>query len=74
MDDIIIRIVPLPKGVRGATIPDENGDYNIYISERLDPDDRVKVFRHEIEHIRRLHFQSEAPVVEKEREISSIKP
>lgn len=69
LDDIIIRIVPLPRGVRGCTVPDENGDYNIYIAERLDPEDRVKVFRHEVEHIRRLHFQSEKTVSEKETEI-----
>lgn len=69
MNDIIVRIVPLPRGARGATIPDENGDYNIYISERLDPEDRVRVFRHEIEHIRRLHFQREDAVIAKEAEI-----
>lgn len=70
LDDIIIRIVPLPRGVRGCTVPDENGDYNIYIAERLDPEDRVKVFRHEVEHIKRLHFQrSEKSVAEKENEV-----
>lgn len=51
-------------------MPDENGDYNIYIAERLDPEDRVRVFRHEVEHIKRLHFQrSEKTVAEKESEI-----
>ena len=70
MDDIIVRIVPLPRNVRGCTVPDENGDYNIYIAERLDPDDRVRVFRHEVEHIKRLHFQrGDKSVAEKESEI-----
>lgn len=73
VNDIITRIVPLPNGVRGCTAPDENGDYNVYISEKLDPEDRAKAFRHEIEHIKRLHFQrSEKSVAEKESEIPRV--
>lgn len=32
-------------------MPDENGDYNIYISDYLDDDNRVKTLRHELKHI-----------------------
>lgn len=52
MDSVIIRIVRLPPHIRGYTMPDENGDYNIYISDCLNDESRVKTLRHELKHIR----------------------
>lgn len=69
MDVLIIREVELPYTVGGATIIDENGDYNVYINSRLSPDRKVKAFRHEIDHIRKNHFGSDKTVAEKESEI-----
>lgn len=58
MDAVIIRKIDLPVGINGLTVLDENGDYNIYINDRLSHDQQSVAFRHEVEHIRRGHFYS----------------
>lgn len=68
MDSIIIRIIDMPLSLRGATVKDENGDYNMYLNARLSDEERVKAYRHEIEHIRQGHFYQERPVADLERE------
>lgn len=68
MDCVIIRLVDLPLKIKGATVKDAEGDYNIYINARLSEDERVKAYRHEIEHIRLGHFYDERPVAIKEAE------
>lgn len=68
MDSIIIRIIDMPLSLRGATVKDENGDYNMYLNARLSDEERVKAYRHEIEHIRLGHFYDERPVAIKEAE------
>jgi hypothetical protein len=68
MDCVIIRLVDLPFPIKGATVKDAEGDYNIYINARLSEDERVKTYWHEIEHIRLGHFYDERPVAIKEAE------
>jgi hypothetical protein len=53
---MIIRKIDLPIGVDGITVLDENGDYNVYINDRLSCDAQAAAFRHEVEHIRQGHF------------------
>lgn len=70
MDNYIVRIVRLPRSVRGFTIPDENGDYNIYLNDRLDDADLVKAYDHEVQHIEAGHFYDDTKTVaEKEAEV-----
>jgi len=64
MDSIIVRLVDLPLAVRGAVREDENGDYNVYINARLSDDQRVSVFQHELQHIRRGHLDDDTKTVE----------
>ena len=68
MDCVIIRVVDLPETVHGMTIIDTEGDYNVYINARISEDERVKAYRHEIDHIRLGHFYDERPVAVKEAE------
>jgi len=68
MDCIIIRVVDLPLPLKGATVLDNEGDYNVYLNAKLSADERVETYRHEIEHIRLGHFYDERPVVIKEAE------
>ena len=68
MDAVIIRVVDLPWKVNGVTVKDAEGDYNIYLNEKLSPERRAKALRHEYEHIRRGHFYSDFPVCVKEQE------
>lgn len=70
MEDLIVRLVPMPSGVEGFTLPDENGDYNVYISDRLDEEQRREAFLHELEHIADGHFYDDTKTVrEKEEEV-----
>lgn len=56
MDAVIIRKIDLPTDVPGITVLDDNGDYNIYLNDRLSCDAQANAFRHEVEHIRQGHF------------------
>lgn len=69
MDTIITRIVDLPLGVKGVTVKDDEGDYNIYLNARYSPDVQAKAFRHEVDHIKKEHFYDERRVLEKEQEV-----
>lgn len=69
MDAIIVRIIDLPVTVKGMTVLDEEGDYNIYLNARLSGDAQAVAFRHEIEHIRNGDFYREESVADKERRI-----
>lgn len=56
MDSMIIRKMSLPLSLKGVTILDENGDYNVYLNDRLSYDAQAEAFRHEVEHIKQGHF------------------
>ncbi len=56
MDSLIIRILELPPEIKGLTLKDENGDYNIYLNSCISDDARVKAYLHELEHIKKGHF------------------
>lgn len=68
MDAMIIRMIELPWGVKGLTVKDEEGDFNVYINSRLSEDKRVEAFEHELDHIKRGHFYDQKPVFVKELE------
>ena len=69
MDAVIVRIIDLPLGVKGMTVKDEEGDYNIYLNARYSPDIQAIAFRHEVKHIQNGDFYSEESVAEKERRV-----
>lgn len=63
---LIVRYIDMPYGVKGVTVKDGEGDYNIYLNSRYSPDVRTTALRHEVEHIRRGDFYREGSVGEKE--------
>ncbi|MBR2411423.1 MAG: hypothetical protein IKB08_06825 [Clostridia bacterium] len=65
-ENIFIRKIPLPCGVRAFTVPDEQGDYNIYINDRLTLEQQYRSLSHEVSHIEREDFlkESDALVIE----------
>lgn len=69
MDMVIVRIIDLPHTVRGMTVLDAEGDYNVYLNARLSGDQQTIAFRHEVEHIRRGDFYRKDSVADKERRI-----
>ncbi|MCH5199224.1 MAG: hypothetical protein J1E34_10015 [Oscillospiraceae bacterium] len=56
MENIIIREISLPCNVRAFTLPDEQGDYNVYINSSLSDEQRKMSFIHELRHIKRNDF------------------
>ncbi len=69
MDNYIVRIVELPQHVGGFTIPDENGDYNIYLNSRLPDAKLIEAYDHEVYHIEHGHIGDDTrTVAEKEAE------
>ena len=56
MNDFIVRLVRLPSSIKGFTIPDENGDYNIYLNDKLYGEELNAAYDHEVEHIERGDF------------------
>lgn len=58
MNDIFVRALNLPHTVRGVTVIDDNGDFNIYINARLSPSQQAEVLEHEKRHIHYDDFAS----------------
>ena len=69
MDAVIVRMIDLPYTIKGLTVLDEEGDYNIYLNARLSPDIQAEAFRHEVEHIKNGDFYTDESVADKERRI-----
>ncbi len=63
-ENIYIRKIPLPCGVRAFTVPDEQGDYNIYINSRLSFEQQCRSLEHETSHITRGDFQKDEAAVD----------
>lgn len=60
---MIVRLVKLPPAVRGTTVTDEDGNYNVYINKNLNYETQIKVFEHELAHIQNGDFGSEESVM-----------
>ncbi len=58
LDDIQIRFIDLPCTVKGITVQDANGFYNVYINARLSEYAQKEAIHHEITHIKRNDFYS----------------
>ena len=54
-----VRMVNFPVTVKGVTVMDETGFYNIYINSRLDFETQKETLAHELTHIRRGDFFSD---------------
>lgn len=59
---IFVREIKMPLTIRGFTVPDANGDFNIYINKDLSDAAKRKSLEHEKSHIRRNDFQKELSV------------
>ena len=58
MNNTHIREIKMPLTIRGFTIPDENGDFNIYINCDLSEEAKKRSLKHELTHIKDNHFCS----------------
>lgn len=71
-ENVFIRKIPLPLGVRAFTIPDDQGDYNIYINENLSGEQQKKSLEHEKKHITNGDFIKDDSAVEIEKGMRSL--
>ncbi len=55
---IFIREMKMPLTIRAFTVPDENGDYNIYINSDLSDEAKAEALEHEKKHIENDDFTS----------------
>ncbi len=55
---IFIRELKMPLTIRAFTVPDANGDYNIYINNDLSEEAKKRSFEHEKKHIENNDFSS----------------
>ena len=68
MSDYFVRYIPLPITVQGATLPNDDGTFSIYINARLPFETQKHALAHEIQHIRDDHLYSTLPVPEIEKQ------
>ena len=54
--DYIVRYIILPITVKGVTVMDCDGFYNIYINANLSSEEQKRTIAHEMEHIARGDF------------------
>lgn len=57
MGDVFVRYLPLPCTVKGLTVQDDAGDYNVYLNARLNHESHIETLQHEIKHIFNGDFQ-----------------
>lgn len=61
MKDVFVRTIPMPLSVRAFTIPDAQGDYNIYLNSLLPEEQQQLSYAHEKRHIDNGDFFRELP-------------
>lgn len=71
MNSIFIRKIPLPHCVEGVTVPDSEGNFNVYINANLSNESQRKATEHELRHIKREHFYSSNEISACESEAQS---
>ena len=72
MGDIFIRGIELPLTVKGVTVLDSDGNFNVYINILLSYATQQKATQHEIRHIKKDHFYDFEPVIHNELEANAI--
>jgi len=73
MNDIFIRLLDLPEFVKGQTLLDPDGNYNIYINARLPCDVQKDTLKHELAHINNDDFNKDLPIEIAEKRISKCR-
>jgi len=62
MSNIITRFMDMPTEIKGMTLLDDDGNYNIYINDRLCPFSRMETLKHELSHINNSDFRIDTNV------------
>ncbi len=60
--NIIVREIVMPRFVRGQTLLDEDGDYNIYLNSLDSYEERNATLQHELDHILLFDFDGDKDI------------
>lgn len=72
LGEIFIRGIELPLKVKGVTVLDNDGNFNVYINTLLSWCAQRKATEHEIQHIKKDHFYDFNPVIHNEIEANAV--
>lgn len=74
-EDFYVRYLDFPnRSVKAATFPNDDGSFDIYVNTLFPEAEQRRALEHELEHIRRGHFYSDAPIEQKEAEADGLAP
>lgn len=59
-----VRYIEFPMTIRGVTVPNDDGTFDIYINDLLCDSAKEKCLRHEIRHIMEDHFYNDIASIE----------
>lgn len=63
--DFFIKLVPFPRGpIHGATTPNEDGTYSMYIDSNVDRTVQLRAYWHEYEHLAFEDFSNDKDIEE----------
>ena len=62
MIDYYVRTVALPITVKGVSVPNDDGTFDIYINARLPQEKQEEVLAHELRHLEAEHFYVDIPL------------
>lgn len=57
-----VRLLNLPSSIRGMTVTDPDGNYNVYINQNLAHEMQAQTYLHEVNHIKNNDFQEDKPI------------
>ena len=66
--DHFVRLVELPRAVRGVSVPNDDGTFSVYINSLYDDETQRRTLEHELEHLTRDHFYKAGPIAVQEAE------
>jgi len=56
MERVILRYISLPPTIKGLTVQDNEGNYNVYLNARHTHESNLQTLHHEIQHIEKRDF------------------
>lgn len=68
MNRVFAHLIDLPMAVKGVTIPDDEGDYTVFVNANLCSECRNQTLQHELRHIQMNHFGDAITVIDAEYE------
>ena len=72
--DHFVRVIPLPRNVRGVSVPNDDGSFSVYINALYGEAAQRRALEHELTHLARDHFYKPEPIAVQEAEAEGAAP